>query len=243
MGERGGLLTVSLSSVEIDTKFDRNQPNLKAGTYVQLTVSDTGYGMDPVIINHIFDPFFTTKEAGEGTGLGLSIVHKIVVDHGGDITVESVPGEGTSFHIYLPQVNQAVKHEPPKGKIDLQGKEHILFVDDEQVIASLAQRLLEELGYDVTIKTDPMEAQEAFQNSPETFDLVITDQTMPNMSGLQLAKNLVGIRPGVPIILITGSKETIITHEIKKSGVHSCLMKPFAAYELGKTVRQVFDQN
>jgi CheY-like chemotaxis protein len=201
MREKGGILEVALTEVNIDSPDLIPNLDLNPGTYLRLAVSDTGHGMDRAVVERIFDPYFTTKGPGEGTGLGLSVVHGIVRSHDGYITVYSELGEGTTFHIYLPRIEvkpkvpETISTEPaPKGK------EHILFVDDDEQIVNVVQQILERLGYHVAARTSSVEALEAFQAQPEKFDLVITDMTMPNMIGTELAKRLIDIRPDKNIV-------------------------------------------
>jgi PAS domain S-box-containing protein len=216
MREKGGILEVALTEVNIDSPDLIPNLDLNPGTYLRLAVSDTGHGMDRAVVERIFDPYFTTKGPGEGTGLGLSVVHGIVRSHDGYITVYSELGEGTTFHIYLPRIEvkpkvpETISTEPaPKGK------EHILFVDDDEQIVNVVQQILERLGYHVAARTSSVEALEAFQAQPEKFDLVITDMTMPNMIGTELAKRLIDIRPDIPIILCTGFSEAISEEKAK----------------------------
>ena len=177
---------------------------LNDGPHVRLTVTDTGCGMDSETLAHIFDPYFTTKEVGEGTGLGLSVVHGIVKTHGGTITVESEPGKGTTFHVYFPVIeNDAETQEEDEEPLPT-GNERILFVDDEQVLLHVAEEMLKQLGYDVVTQKSSVEALELFRAEPDRFDLVITDMTMPKMTGDQLARELMKIRSDIPIILYTG---------------------------------------
>jgi two-component system, cell cycle sensor histidine kinase and response regulator CckA len=209
---------------------------------LQLVVSDTGEGIDPAIKDKIFDPFFTTKKSGEGTGLGLSVVYGIVKDHGGIIIVESEPGKGTVFTIYLPLILADEELTRPE-KVSLpQGKGHILYVDDEEAIASLGREMLSSLGYNVTVHLRSRDALEAFRAHPERFDLVITDMTMPHMTGTNMAREMLKIRPGLPIILTTGFSEGINEEESKKIGIREFLMKPFTLHGLAQAVKRTMDQ-
>jgi CheY-like chemotaxis protein len=188
-------------------------------------------------MERIFEPFFTTKDIGEGTGLGLSVVHGIVVSLGGEIIVESEPGKGTTFNVYWPQANSDVKQKVSTDEPIPKGNERILFVDDEEEIALMGKRILERLGYKVTIKTNSLEALKAFRAHPDKFDLVITDQTMPNMTGLQLAKKLLHFRPDIPIILITGFSEKATLEITKKIGISEYIMKPIIVRNISKAIR------
>lgn len=238
----GGVLEVSLSMVDVDAKFLRAHPNLLEGRYVRLTVSDTGHGMDRTTMARIFEPFFTTKEVGEGTGLGLSVVHGIVASHDGEITVESQPGKGTTFHVYLPQAESDVEQGTREDETFLKGNERILFVDDEEVVGAVMKRLLERLGYDVTLRNSSVDALETFRAQPDKFDLVITDQSMPKMTGVKLAAELLHLRSNVPIILMTGFSETVAPETAKKMGICEFIMKPVVASDLSKAIRRVLDQ-
>ncbi len=244
MREKGGILEVALTEVNIDSPDLIPNLDLNPGTYLRLAVSDTGHGMDRAVVERIFDPYFTTKGPGEGTGLGLSVVHGIVRSHDGYITVYSELGEGTTFHIYLPRIEvkpkvpETISTEPaPKGK------EHILFVDDDEQIVNVVQQILERLGYHVAARTSSVEALEAFQAQPEKFDLVITDMTMPNMIGTELAKRLIDIRPDIPIILCTGFSEAISEEKAKAIGIREYVMKPITIHDLATTIRKALNKD
>jgi signal transduction histidine kinase/ActR/RegA family two-component response regulator len=242
MKDKGGVLEVKLGLVEVDAELVRLHTNLHQGTYVRLTVSDTGRGMDSETRDRVFDPFFTTKEIGEGTGLGLSVVHGIVASHGGEITVYSEPGVGTTFHVYLPQSDGGVEEELPEEKVIATGEERVLFVDDDEEVAHMANRTLGRLGYQVTVRTDSVEARDTFRHNPDKFDIVITDQTMPKMTGVELAKELLSIRPDLPIILISGFSQMFTAEKIKSAGIREFIMKPIIASELSQTIRRVLDE-
>jgi PAS domain S-box-containing protein len=212
MREKGGVLKVQLNSVEINEEQSVANINITPGKYLKLTVSDTGMGINDEIIKRIFDPFFTTKEAGAGTGLGLSVVHGIVKNHYGEITVESKPRRGTTFNIYFPEFEPKEENASVENQELLIGTENILYIDDEESLVQTGKQILEKLGYKVTGKTRSNEALELFKQYPEQFDLVLTDQMMPKMTGIDLAKKILDIRPDIPIILITGYSE-IMTHQ------------------------------
>ncbi len=242
MRENGGILDVSLLNLDLDANAVAQYPNLKSGPYVRLTVSDTGCGMDDTVKERIFDPFFTTKAHGEGTGMGLSVVHGIVKKHGGNVAVYSEPGKGTTFHVYLPRIDTSPTVKDTASTEPLPtGNEHILFVDDEAQVVDMGRQMLERLGYHVTARTSSVEALEAFRAQPEDFDLVITDQTMPNMTGTQLAKKLLAIMPGIPIILCTGFSEVVSENTAKAMGIREYVMKPVIQSEITKTIRKVLD--
>jgi len=241
MHERGGVLEVSLNVFEIDAAFARTHANLQEGSYVRLTVSDTGHGMDRATMERIFEPFFTTKAVGDGTGMGLATVHGIVTSHDGAITVHSEPEKGSTFHVYFPRLDSILQPEAQTTEPVPRGKERILFVDDEEQLVRMGQQMLERLGYHVTVRTSSVEAVEAFRAQPDRFDLVITDQTMPNMTGVELAKELMRIRPDVPIILTTGFSEVVTPQEAKNAGIREYIMKPVVARDLAQAIRQVLD--
>ena len=241
MQEKGGELNISLIDEHLDSDAASRFHELPPGSYLRLTVSDTGHGIEPEVRNRIFEPYYTTKEVGEGTGMGLAVVHGIVKSYGGDITVESAPGEGTTFHVMLPIVE--VKVSPAiEQKTELpRGSEQVLLVDDEKVAVDAIQSMLTNLGYKLTARTSSIEALEAFQNSPQAFDLVITDMTMPNMTGRELAKEIMSIRKDIPIILCTGFSDQVDEHKAKAMGISAFVMKPIVMREIANTIREVLD--
>ncbi|MEE8292134.1 MAG: ATP-binding protein, partial [Candidatus Tectomicrobia bacterium] len=242
MREKGGILVIGVETVEVDATFAAHHPELQPGPCVRLTVRDTGSGVSPSIVDRIFEPFFTTKNVGEGTGMGLAIVHGIVTSHGGVITVESLPGEGTTFSIYLPRI-AAAPGEKAQAELSLSpGTGCILFVDDERMLAHLGQATLEQFGYTVVSHTSSIEALEAFRAMPQRFDLVITDQTMPQMTGEQLVRELRRIRPDIPIILCTGFSHIMNAEKAQAMGIDAFCMKPLVTRDLAVTVQQVLDQ-
>jgi PAS domain S-box-containing protein len=241
MDARGGILEVRLVGVDFDSSSLPPHLDLTSGPYLQLSVSDTGHGIDPAIMERIFDPFFTTKQPGEGTGLGLAVAHGIVKDHGGAITVHSRPGLGTTFDIYLPRVEVCAIKESETHTPMAKGKEHILFVDDERFLGDTAQDLLKTLGYNVELKTTSIEALDAFRANPDRFDLIITDYTMPHMTGLDLSLEIMRIRPQIPIILCTGFSQKIVETEVKALGIRELIMKPVPLRDLSRIVRRVLD--
>ena len=241
MGKKGGVLEVSVTN----DRFKRNDNGLpqgiKPGDYVALTVRDTGCGMKPEILERIFDPFFTTKPHGEGTGLGLSVVHGIVKSHGGFIRVESEPGKGSVFRAFIPKIERpegpAVIAEPPVTG----GKECILFVDDEDLTVELNNERLTQLGYEVVAVTSSLEALKIFKKEPGRFNIVITDYTMPDMTGVDLARKLLRVRSDIPIILCTGYTDGISPDNAKKIGIREFLLKPQGKRGLGLAIRRVLD--
>ncbi len=240
MSENGGIMEVSLSTIKIGKDEGTQHIDLNQGRYVMITVSDTGYGIAKENLDRIFDPYFTTKKVGEGSGIGLSIIRGIVKNYEGDITVDSEPGKGTTFHIYLPVIETlAVEDEIPTYETLPRGEERILMVDDEEEIALIEKQMLERLGYQVTALTSSIEALEIFRSQPESYDLVITDMTMPEMTGDLLAVKLIEIRKNIPIILCTGFSEKICEDSSKTMGIREYIMKPVAIKELAKTIRKV----
>ena len=240
---KGGVLEVSLANVELDEKLCAEFEDLTPGSYVRLTVRDTGCGMDKKTLEHIFDPFFTTKAPGEGTGMGLSVVHGIVKSYGGDISVHSEPGVGTTVYIYLPVVKAMAEVRPETAEPVRGGTESILFVDDEVMVVEMGRETLKRLGYRVTTRTSSIEALELFRVKPGEFDLVITDQTMPNMTGDNLAVELLRIRPDIPIILCTGFSHAITPEKASALGIREFVMKPIVGAQLGRVVRRVLDES
>jgi nitrogen-specific signal transduction histidine kinase/ActR/RegA family two-component response regulator len=235
--ETGGTINVELK----DTELEKDDV-LKPGKYAHITVSDTGTGIDPALIDKIFDPYFTTKELGKGTGLGLSVVHGIVKEHGGDIRVYSEIGKGTAFHVYLPLLEDSRNRKTATvTRKHPTGCESILLVDDEEPIIRLEQMMLERLGYQVTARTSSPDALDAFRANPSKFDLVISDRGMPNMTGDQLARELISIRPEIPIILCTGFSDENDERRARDLGVKGFLKKPVATGELAEMVRKVLD--
>ena len=240
MRDQTGVLKVQLNVLEVDEDFVKTRPDLHPGRYVQLSVSDTGCGMDHTMLEHIFEPFFTTKNVGEGTGLGLAVVHGIMKSHDGGISVYSQPGEGTTFHLYFP----VIESEAVAGKIEATpiphgNGEHILFVDDEEALARLGKKMLERLGYVVTMECSPLEAIAAVRDRAEPFDLVITDLTMPGMDGTKLGRQLLELQPRLPIIIMTGYSGVMTAEKARELGFRELLSKPCTARALGEAVHRV----
>ncbi|MBW2144654.1 MAG: PAS domain S-box protein [Deltaproteobacteria bacterium] len=243
MGAKGGLLEVTLSRVEANRDSDPALAELKPGHYLHLCISDTGCGMNDATVKRIFDPYFTTKEKGTGTGMGLAVVHGIVKNHGGTIRVYSEPGKGSTFHVYLPMIQSEAKPAAKAIESFPRGIDRILFVDDEEEITVSGKKILELLGYEVTASTNPVEALETYRANPDNFDLVITDMGMPIMTGEMLAKELMNIRPDLPIILCTGYSEELSEKRAKELGIKEFAMKPLEIRDLANTVRKVLDRN
>ncbi|NOY58003.1 MAG: response regulator [Calditrichaeota bacterium] len=241
MKEKGGLLRVSLSGVILDTEQAAQFQLLKPGNYVKLQVSDTGQGIEPGILDRIFDPFFTTKDVGEGTGLGLAVTHGIVLRLGGNITVKTKVGEGTTFTVLLPQLEKGADEKPKTQESLPTGEEKILFVDDEEALVQIATKKLGSLGYHVVGETSSIKALEKFRTHPEQFDLIITDQTLPEMTGKEMAKTMLKIRPDLPVVLCTGYSDTVTKDEAKEIGIREFVLKPISLREMPKIVRRVLD--
>lgn len=234
-----GILDVKLDEVDIDSMTAGHTPGLLVGPYIRLTISDSGKGMTPEVLSRIFDPFFTTKPVGEGSGMGLSVTHGIVSDHHGAIAVHSVQGSGTTFTLYFPQTVAPLQESRLTSPSIPRGKETILFVDDETTIVAFVKPLLEGLGYQVLAYTDSLEAIEAFRNNPDTVDIIITDQTMPNCTGEMLAHKMLSIRPDIPIILCTGFSHIMTEQKALAIGIRAFLLKPFSTEDLAQTIQRV----
>lgn len=242
MQEKGGTLEVTLEDVTLESEIHSPENILSEGKYVELTIADTGHGIDPEIINLIYDPYFTTKAVGEGTGLGLAMVKGIIDNHGGRIEVFSEPGKNTEFVIHLPVTSAKEEVQPVHEPGSSIGFEHILFVDDEQPIAIMAGRILESMGYRVTTKNSSKEALALFQEKSAEFDLVITDMTMPQLTGDELAMAIRKIRQDIPIILCTGYSSKIDSKRAKDIGIDAFANKPFTKADLAATIREVLDR-
>jgi len=239
MNREGGVLEIELSSVNLKHGDTLPHPDLKPGPYTRVSVKDTGCGMDEATMGKIFDPYFTTKEKGVGTGLGLAVAHGIVQSHGGAITVQSTPGEGSVFSLYFPVIQrEVVAKKKIRGEMPT-GREHILLVDDEQVLLDMSRQMLEHLGYSVDARTSSVEALALFSAYPERFDLVITDMTMPNMTGDLLARELIRIRKDIPVVVCTGYSERILDEQVM--GVRAIVMKPVLMAKLARAIRDVLD--
>jgi PAS domain S-box-containing protein len=237
----GGRLDIALQQTTLKPSDLVKEPGVEAGDFVQLSVRDSGPGIDPEFIDKIFDPYFTTKESGKGTGMGLSVVHGIVKSHGGIISVDSEPGKGTTMNVFLPTIKMDVEIEKMEANSLPLGNEHILFVDDEQTLADLSKTTLEGLGYKVTACTQGRRALEIFQDRPNDFDLVITDQTMPVITGVDLASRMIQIRPDLPIILCTGYSSIISKETAEAIGIKAFANKPLSRKDIAQLIRKVLD--
>jgi two-component system, cell cycle sensor histidine kinase and response regulator CckA len=241
MSRKGGKLGLELKNERVTRDDPRGTADLADGTYVVLSVSDTGHGIEPSILDKIFDPFFTTKGPGEGTGLGLAVVYGIVNSHGGTITVDSAAGKGSVFRVFLPLTEAGREEEERVSAGGLRGREKILFVDDEPQIVEIVKKALCSLGYDLTVCGNPLQALKLFRKDPERFDLLITDLSMPNMTGKDLARALHKIRPGLPVILSTGHNEMVGGEDLAQFGISELLLKPVSLREYALAVRRVLD--
>lgn len=242
MREKGGLLEIALEEIILDPVLF-NTKELEPGRYQRLSIKDTGNGMDAETKSKIFEPYFTTKKEGEGTGIGLSLVHGIVKSHKGEIIVDSEPGKGTCFYVFLPVTD--VKKVPVETKSlePIQGgNERILLVDDEWTLVEMGKQMLERFGYTVEIKTSSKGALDVFCQNPDLFDLIITDQTMPVMTGIQLTQELRKIRPNIPVILCTGFSEAIDEENFKSQGIDAFVMKPIVMREIAAIIRRVLNK-
>ncbi|MEE8398459.1 MAG: response regulator, partial [Desulfobacterales bacterium] len=218
-------------------------PGLETGSYIKLTVSDTGHGMEPDVMERIFDPYYTTKAIGEGTGLGLSVIRGIVQSHNGAITVRSELEKGTTFEVFFPRIDAAEDRAEIKEEKDPpRGTERILFVDDEPAIARTYKSMLTGLGYDVSVLTNSVDALEVFKAHPDRYDLIVTDQTMPHLTGQVLAEEAMAIRPDIPVILCTGHSDSMNEDKARMMGIEAFVMKPVGMAEMAETIREVLDR-
>lgn len=242
MEEKGGTLTIGLKQIEVDAATAKLHSNLNEAQYARLSIIDTGKGMDEMILDRIFEPFFTTKTVARGTGLGLSVVHGIVRSHRGDILVDSEPGEGSAFHVYLPIIKDEEEVVDTTSRAIAVGMECVMVVDDEPVIAEMVKMMLEKFGYKVEVfKTGPA-AIEAFQQQPGKYDLLLTDLTMPQMTGLDLADQLHKEHPEFPVMIMTGYGDSLTVPTLERYGIQQIIGKPVTVKELATAVRNVLDK-
>jgi signal transduction histidine kinase len=241
MEHTGGVITIDVENIYSDQFSAVDYTDLPPGRYVKLMVSDTGTGIDPEIVDRIFDPYFTTKELEKGTGIGLSVVHGIIKSHSGAISVDSKFGKGTSFSILFPLAEEAAVVEPESADNFPTGNESILIVDDEKAMVDIGRKRLERLGYQVEARTNPLEALELFGADPGQFDLVITDMTMPHITGDKFLIEILKIRPDIPTILCTGFSEKIDEKKAGEIGIRGYIEKPFDKGKLSRLVREVLD--
>ncbi len=244
MKKAGGQMSLSLAAVNLDQQTIKSslEPDIEPGVYQKLSVGDSGHGIDAETQKRIFDPFFTTKEMGEGTGLGLAVTHGIVKSHGGAISVNSEPGMGATFDVYLPVMKNEKRIEESNKHIQsLDGTEHILLVEDEIDIMESVKESLELLGYKVTARENGLTALEEFEHHPDDFDLIVTDQTMPKMTGISLAEEILKIQPDIPVILCSGLPKDVTQEKLEAAGIRAHLIKPFKDNNLPKMMRSVLD--
>ena len=241
METSGGELTVTLESIDVDKYSPDEGDDLAPGRYLQLSVRDTGSGMERAVMARIFEPYFTTKDVGEGTGMGLATVHGIVSDHGGRIFVESTPGSGSVFRVLFPVLDNPAKDSAAVASDSPRGNERVLFVDDEEILVTVGVEMLKDLGYAADGTTRAAHALEIFQADPKRFDLVITDMTMPDMTGDQLAARILSHRDDIPIIICTGYSKRMSAERARALGIRAFLMKPVSVPELARTIRRVLD--
>jgi len=236
MGNEVSVLEIRMTEVNIDS-----QPGLNPGPHLMLSVSDTGRGMEPSVMEHIFEPYFTTKSVGEGTGLGLAVTHGIVKSFGGTIRVHSKLGKGSTFEVFFPIIDKEVSEIKTSAPIPMGNNEHILIIDDEQGLIDMEKRMLKGLGYKVSARTDSVAALEDFRLHPEAFDLVITDMTMPIITGDKLARELICIRPDIPIILCTGYSRQVTEEKVRDIDIREFLIKPLSIQKIAQAVRRALD--
>jgi CheY-like chemotaxis protein len=239
MEETGGLLEIKVGTKVLPEGSVGGCP---AGDYAQISVSDNGPGIDPGILDRIFDPYFTTRGVGKGSGLGLAVVYTIVKNHKGTITVQNRPEGGALFTMLFPMVDQKSETRIEPMDESFHGTERILFVDDEETLTEMALESLKRFGYRVDAMSDPEDALAVFKLNPGYFDVVITDMTMPKMTGAKLAEKLIRIRPDIPIILCTGHSSLIDEKKARQLGIAAYMMKPVAMSKIGKTIRKLMDQ-
>ena len=244
MSQQGGSLEIDLSEILFSSSDLVHFSDLTPGSYVCISFKDSGCGIEPSNIERIFEPYFTTKDLSRGTGLGLAVVHGIVKEHQGEVKVYSELGKGSVFKIYLPRISTIppVVDKAPNNLVALFGTETILMVDDEKQLVDVYSKLLNNLGYHTMAKTDSREALEAFRNSPGSFDLVITDQTMPGMTGMDLARQILQIRPDMPIIICSGRNDSVDAHSARQAGIREFMIKPIRMRDLAGKIREVLDQ-
>ncbi|RPH43721.1 MAG: response regulator, partial [Desulfobulbaceae bacterium] len=242
MEEMGGIISISLQKKFLSSEDLISEPHLQSGNFVQLSVEDTGTGIKPELLERIFEPFFTTKEVGKGTGMGLSIIHGIMKSYNGFMTCQSKFGKGTIFQVFFPviedglQANATETIDPVRG-----GNEHILYVDDEEILLGMSRKFLQKLGYKVTTRRNGLEALTTFRDQPDSFNLVITDQTMPGMTGSDLSRAILQIRPDIPIILCTGYSSIISEDKARSIGIKGFVMKPLAIDDFATLIRKVLE--
>jgi PAS domain S-box-containing protein len=241
MEASGGILEVRTRAILLDEDNIHEFPELIPGCYLEMTVADTGHGMNRNTLERLFDPFFTTKEPTKGTGMGLAVVHGIVKRHKGAIRVQSKQDQGSAFCVILPKLEDQIRPDAKKQEIMPGGRERILFIDDEESLVDLGSQQLKSLGYQIETETDALKALETFRRKQRDFDLIITDMTMPKMTGLTLARKLLEIRKDIPIVLTTGFAELNVEEKVRQMGIKALLMKPLTMKDLADTIRKVLE--
>ena len=242
MAENGGVIEIGVEKKSVTDLTELDDPDLSTGEHIKIFVRDTGPGIDPEVVDHIFDPYFTTKGLGQASGMGLAIVYGIVKNHKGQITVETSPGRGAVFNLFFPAVKKESVGQAQVRITDSPfGSETVLFVDDEESITEIAKELLEKLGYHVEAHLDPLDALAVFKAGPDRFDLVVTDMTMPKMTGLKLFENIQKIRADLPAIICTGHSALIDKEKADKSGISGYMMKPVSILTLAHKIRKMLD--
>ncbi len=238
MKEKGGVLKIAATKFEVQRRLTENVSELSPGRYVRIIVSDMGKGMTKEIMGRIFDPYFTTKKRGEGTGMGLAIAHQIVTELGGGIAVQSELQKGSSFEVFLPEITGEKKADTESQRTLPTGTGKILIVDDEEICITSLQAALERLGYTVVAKLNSVEALNTFRQQPNRFDLMITDQAMPGLAGVELSEEVMKMRPGMPIVLVTGFSEAVDKEKARRKGIREFMLKPFSVQDIAETVHR-----
>lgn len=238
MREKGGVLKIAATKFEVHRRPTENVSELPPGRYVRIIVSDMGKGMSRDIMGRIFDPYFTTKKRGEGTGMGLAIAHQIVTELGGGISVQSELQKGSSFEVFLPEITGEKKQETDSQPTLPTGTGKILLIDDEEICITSLQAALERLGYSVVAKLNSVDALNTFREQPNRFDLIITDQAMPGLAGVELSEEVMKMRPGMPIVLVTGFSEVVDKEKARRKGIREFMLKPFSVQDIAETVRR-----
>ena len=242
IGDEAGVIEIAMNNFRTEERLVLDFAELEPGEYIKLTVKDNGSGMEADTLSKIFDPYFTTKDKGVGTGMGLSVVHGIVKSHGGSISVESTPGHGSEFSLFFPAINAVEESSAAVVNIKEGSGEQVLFVDDEEVLVSLGKDVLSKLGYKVVAETSSVKALALFKENPEKFDIIVSDTTMPDLTGIQLARSVRQVAPDIPIVLCTGYSRQIDEHVLNELGVEYLLIKPYEVSELAVIMRTLLEK-
>jgi len=241
MKDKGGILEIGARQLTVDNRTHGPLTRLHFGAYIEITIRDSGHGMERIVLERIFEPFFTTKRSGEGTGMGLAVVHGIITSLHGAITVESEVGKGTTFHVVLPLLEQAAESSDIKATVIPRGTERILFVDDEMGINTMASQMLTSLGYRVVTCMRPFDAITIFREDPSRFDLIISDLIMPGLTGMDLIHEIHTLRPEIPSLICTGFSKNVDEKDLLQAGVQEVLMKPLVLRQLAESIRRALD--